>query len=194
MNRGMRSATRLLAAGGLLLLSASCAMDSRLVAAQSTVRYTRINMWYESPAKIFNLNYHRGAMISAGTRVKIVRVRRDHVVFNMENSDEKYVVYFLRAYAARDAGLLEFFESYFSESDPTGPGTSYDGFSAMEKDQIAKGEIAIGMSKGAVIMAYGYPPGHITPSLDRDAWKYWISRMKNLYINFKNNRVSHIGE
>lgn len=37
-----------------------------------------------------------------------------------------------------------------------------------------------GMRKEAVLMAYGYPPDHRTPSLDGDTWVYF----KGLYVPF----------
>jgi hypothetical protein len=51
---------------------------------------------------------------------------------------------------------------------------------------IKNGVMKLGMTKEQVIMARGYPPGHETPSLDLDTWKYWSSRMVTQSIVFDN--------
>lgn len=51
---------------------------------------------------------------------------------------------------------------------------------------IKNGVMRIGMTKEQVIMARGYPPGHETPSLDLDTWKYWSSRLVTQSVVFEN--------
>jgi len=54
-------------------------------------------------------------------------------------------------------------------------GGLYSKFNGEEKENIKKGTIAEGMSKEAVLMAYGYPPSHRTAALASDEWAYWIA-------------------
>ncbi len=54
---------------------------------------------------------------------------------------------------------------------------------------IKNGVMKFGMSKEQVIMARGYPPGHETPSLDLDTWKYWSSRLVTQSIVFENGML-----
>jgi len=50
------------------------------------------------------------------------------------------------------------------------------------------------MSREAVIISYGYPPAHQTPSLESNKWKYWKSRGTNFFVYFdKDGKVSKIG-
>lgn len=59
-----------------------------------------------------------------------------------------------------------------------------------ELQAIKEGKLVVGMSKAAVIMAYGYPPEHRTPSLESNTWIYWIDRFRNKAILFdENNRT-----
>ncbi|MBU4011616.1 MAG: hypothetical protein KJ882_12720, partial [Proteobacteria bacterium] len=59
-------------------------------------------------------------------------------------------------------------------------------------NNIKKGIVAIGMSKKAVIMAYGYPPTHKTPHLTSDVWQYWYARVNKVNVYFKNDKVFKI--
>ena len=48
------------------------------------------------------------------------------------------------------------------------------------------------MSKEAVLMSYGYPPSHMTPSTEGDVWKYWDHKFRAKLIYFRNNRVVEV--
>ena len=63
-------------------------------------------------------------------------------------------------------------------------GADYAKFSQMEKDNIKAGTLAVGMSKDAVIMAFGYPPTHRTKTLAESTWTYWKSKFINFEIQF----------
>jgi hypothetical protein len=89
--------------------------------------------------------------------------------------------------------IQDYFKQYFSEENPLGEGGPFQNISADEQTNIKKGKIAVGMSKAAVLMAYGYPPGHKTPSLEGDEWIYWKDRFVNEPVYFKDNKVSQIG-
>ena len=59
-----------------------------------------------------------------------------------------------------------------------------EGFSDAEKWAIRKGVLVSGMSKEAVVVSYGYPPSHQTPSLSANTWNYWASRMGRFLVTF----------
>jgi hypothetical protein len=40
------------------------------------------------------------------------------------------------------------------------------------------------MTKPGVVFALGYPPPHVTPSLEADRWTYWTNRFNKLAILF----------
>ena len=46
------------------------------------------------------------------------------------------------------------------------------------------------MSDEIILMAYGYPPAHRTPSLEADEWVYWLNRFVNQPVVLRNGRVS----
>ena len=66
---------------------------------------------------------------------------------------------------------------------------AFASLSAEEQKKVKAGEIEAGMSKAAVIMAYGYPPGHKTPSLKLDKWVYWINHFKTRTVYFAEDKV-----
>ncbi len=50
------------------------------------------------------------------------------------------------------------------------------------------------MSKEAVLVSYGPPPEHATPSLDNEKWKYWINKRKTKLVHFNvNNKTYNTG-
>ncbi|MBU1183380.1 MAG: hypothetical protein KKF00_14705, partial [Proteobacteria bacterium] len=61
-----------------------------------------------------------------------------------------------------------------------------------DRENIKKGIITLGMSKKAVLMAYGYPPTHKTPLLTSDIWHYWYARLHKVNVYFKDDKVFKI--
>ena len=58
------------------------------------------------------------------------------------------------------------------------------GMTDREIAAIQNGVLIEGMSKKAVIMSYGYPPEHRTPSLDNNDWTYWMNKRESKKICF----------
>jgi hypothetical protein len=59
-----------------------------------------------------------------------------------------------------------------------------EGLSDQEIDAIKNGVVIAGMSKRAVLISYGYPPEHKTPSLDSNSWLYWLGKTTRKEICF----------
>ena len=149
--------------------------------------YTAVNIWYEDAQKIFTTNFHKGAVLPLNTKVTILKYRKSGFVFQDESGMEYKLIY---AKKHSRKSWKEVFSDYFSEEK-----IDLGKFSAMERQNIEAGEIEVGMSKDAVLAAYGYPPSHMTPSLDGNAWKYWYSRAQNFFVYFDDEgRVKEIGD
>jgi hypothetical protein len=67
-------------------------------------------------------------------------------------------------------------------------------FSAAERDSILAGQVKKDMSKKAVLAAIGYPPQHVTPSLEGNDWTYWSNLFNRFVVKFKNGKVDSIVE
>jgi hypothetical protein len=56
-------------------------------------------------------------------------------------------------------------------------------------EAINKCDVIIGMTREEVLLARGYPPAHVNPSLDSDDWTYWRKRLSQTFIHFKEGKV-----
>lgn len=151
--------------------------------------HTRVNIWYEDVNNIPSTNYHSGDFIPANTKVTLMRITGSIIVIKDEY-DTRYTIVHNKGYV--HIPMEELFTRLFSKVPVMGAGTVHDSFAASEKENIKKGSIEEGMSKDAVIMAYGYPPTHKTASLDSNQWQYWNARLTRKIVYFRDNKVHKI--
>jgi hypothetical protein len=165
--------------------------------------YTAANIWYEKPGPIESTNFHRGVIIPIGTKVKIREMYdgssarnaldntvQEHYVRFDDEAGQSYQFVFKRKNAKRGSTIWDLFQQYFSKDDPMAPGGPFKSLSAEEQQAVIAGEVREGMSRSAVLMAYGYPPGSKTPILDADEWVYWDSRRKLRTVAFEDGQVA----
>lgn len=152
--------------------------------------YTKVNIWYERPNHILSTNYHRGNILPIGTKVKIHSIKDRKIQFTPEGSGQLFTIINHKKTSILNTDQL--FNRYFSLKQIQLSAGDYNQASAADIENIKKGIITIGMSKKAVIMAYGYPPTHKTPLLSSDAWRYWYARMHKVNVFFKNDKVFKI--
>jgi hypothetical protein len=150
------------------------------------VYYTAVNIWYEKPREIPTTNYHRGTIIPVNTKATITEYNTKEVTFKTENNVEYTLVYVAR-HSIKP--MSDLFNQYFSEKE-----IALDRFTEEEQKYIKKGDVTSGMSKEAVLAAFGYPPAHATASIDANQWKYWENRFTNFLVTFNNNTVTDIGD
>jgi hypothetical protein len=165
--------------------------------------YTTANIWTEKRGQIESTNYHKGAILPIGTKVIIAEVFDGTTtlenplgapVFERfirfdDETGQSYTLLFMPRHASEGMTVWDLFRQYFSENSPMGEGGAFWSLTAEEQKSVMAGEIAVGMSKTAVVMAYGYPPGHRTPSLKLDKWTYWENRFKTRTVNFSDDKV-----
>lgn len=172
---------------------------------EGKIFYTTTNIWYENNNSIESTNYHRGLILPIGTKVKITTVwdetkpfagvtaldqeRLSIYIQFKDESDKSYKIIFLSRHAAAGSTVWDLFKQYFSQNDPMAEGGAFSSLTSEEQKMVRAGKIAPGMSKKAVIMAYGYPPGHKTPSLQLDKWIYWENLFKTRAVYFKDDSV-----
>ena len=154
--------------------------------------YTRINIWFEVPSNFLSTNFHKGVVIPIGTKVKIRSYGGINIKFVTENDGATYTLIHARKHS--NIKLKELFHRYFSEENVMAEGGEFSKLTKDEQENIKEGEIAEGMSKEAVLMAYGYPPTHKTPDLTSNVWTYWKSRAEKILVHFKDGVVENITE
>lgn len=152
--------------------------------------YTTVNIWYEHPQETLSTNYHAGTIIPAGSKVRIIRVTGETISFEALNTSAEYRLVHVKRHSI--ITMEEYFNWHFSRTDPLGDDGKFASFTDLEKKHVKAGTLAKGMSKDAVVMAYGYPPTHETPSLKSSSWQYWTRRFDTLVVRFEGDRVSEI--
>jgi hypothetical protein len=154
--------------------------------------YTKVNIWYEKPEEISTTNYHKGAMLPVGSLVEIMGWEDEEIRFYDLKTGTKFRLVQVKKYMA--ITLDELFARYFSK-DSVLESAIYANLTPMEKENIRVGSLAVGMSRDAVIMAYGYPPTHRTATLEAATWTFWKSRFSDFQIRFDDKgKVSFIEE
>jgi hypothetical protein len=150
--------------------------------------YVQTNIWYDKPMKILATNYHVGSMIAPGTKVTIEEIDEERIVFKDDAGTKYRIVIELKHNNVPGPKLAE---RLFSADDPMAG--RFKNFTKEEQDNIKAGYVVKGMSKEAVLMAYGYPPTIRTPNIESNIWTYWKNRWVTQIIRFDDKgKVSDI--
>ena len=177
-----------------ILISSTVLADNPETKTENTlagkIYYTSVNIWYENPDKIPSTNYHKGTKLPIGTKVKIISVEDRKIQFVPVDTTVTFTIVQKRKHTR--IKLKELFDRYFSKNDILEQEGYFHNLTEKEKECVNNGTISPGISKVAVIMAYGYPPSHKTPLLSSDLWHYWHSLFKMVDVHFKNNKVYKI--
>lgn len=152
--------------------------------------YVQTNMWYENPQKIVATNYHVGTMLAPGTKVTIDEVEDESIRFKDANGTKYRIVIVVKHNNVLGPALVQ---RLFGADDPMATDGRFQKFTKEEQDNIRAGYVVKGMSKEAVLMAYGYPPTIRTASTELNIWTYWKNRWVTQIIRFDDkNRVADI--
>lgn len=137
--------------------------------------YTSCNLWYENPAKMSCVNYQVGAFIPAGSEVRNVAVesgRRSGIAFTVAATGVAHRIEFSTKYFP--GKTVEAYRDQLFTAKPLAELTAK--FTDQEKECVRTGSVVAGISKEAVLVAYGLPPEHQTPQLSAAVWHYWSNR------------------
>ncbi len=175
----------------LTLLIAACSnseirKDSPASTLLGNDAYLKVNIWYEHPLKILSTNYHKGVMLKIGDKFKIIDVSGKKIIFSDENGIE-YAIIYNRGHTL--VSMADLFSRTFGKVSVLEPGGAFSKFSEMEQQNIRQGKVAKGMSKNAVVMAFGYPPEHRTSTRKADVWTYWRNRFVTNSVTFEDDKV-----
>jgi len=146
--------------------------------------YTAFNVWYEKPSRVTCINYQRGTMIPAGTAISDVVINKNTLSFKVAETGVKISIAFNPKYHSQDITVETLKERLVTTK-------TFDQLTAelkpYEKEAIRQGIVIKGMSRKAVLTAFGYPPEHKTPSLDDDKWMFWKNRFVIVTVPFDAN-------
>ena len=150
--------------------------------------FLKVNVWYEplKEKKIFSTNYHKSIMLKVGEKFNIIDLAGKDIIFSDKNGVEYAIIHHTKY---SPISLAELFDRYFSKTSVMAPGGAFTKFTKEEQKNIRNGRIVKGMSKDAVLMSYGYPPGHATPTLENDHWTYWENRWASKIATFEKGKL-----
>ena len=196
----------------VMLLLATTAVAETQEAATTGQQYTAFNIWVLSKSQRHNqrfINYKvRGsAILPAGTPVFNVEALTSpqgggfistddssfpgpHVAFETKDGQRFEILFKGKWHPGKS---LEDYKNYLISDKNFEQLT--EGLSEQEIDAIRKGVVIAGMSKRAVLISYGYPPEHKTPSLDDASWLYWLGKTTKKEICFDSEgRAARCGQ
>lgn len=141
--------------------------------------YTAHNIWYDNKDEIFQINYHKGKILPFGTEVKILETTGDDIVFQDVKTGETYRVFFTGKFmiAKTEYHIKILFTTKNAEELASG-------IKPEVLEKIKAGTVEKGMGKQEVILAYGYPSMHRTPSVNEDTWIYFDDAAKKKRVIF----------
>ena len=154
--------------------------------AQEIQQYTAYNIWRLRTYLMRCINYKYGNnFIPAGTKVNDVKIDEDasgqtRISFVTVNDGRKYGIYFTRRW--HPGHSIKDYKNYMFTTKTFDELTA--GMTDREINAIKNGIIVDGMSKEAVLVAYGRPPEHKTSSLERNIWYYWLNKFRHLEVCF----------
>ena len=129
----------------------------------------------------FTTNYHASELIPINSEIRLLDINNRQLRIDIKGVSRAYI-YNDIMYSNQTIGAI--FQRTLSETP-----ISLDGLTPLERENVETGKIAPGMTKRAVIMAYGYPPYFKTESIQENEWIYWITRSTKIRVKFTDNGI-----
>lgn len=156
--------------------------EQQTLVKNQTELYTQSSMWVEKN-RVYGTNFSKGLHIPVNTKVKILAINAKVIKFEYLGTQVHY--YITEKHTKIDAQKT--LDRVFSTKE-----VNLSKFLKSEKKNILEGKVEKGMSKEAVLVARGYPPMHVTSSLEENLWKFWRHRFSTANVIFKDNKVVEI--
>ena len=167
-------------------LAAILAFAGANAASAADKLYTAYNIWFEQPTKVYSTNYERGNILPAGSEVKDVKRSSEKLEFTDVNLGIRFTFEFVGKHHPGLTGE-QWMARFLTTRDFA---ALSEGLTAAEIKAIKAGEVKIGMSKKAVLLAAGYPPEVGTATTKLDTWRYWRHRFGSYPVQFSDGKVS----
>ena len=155
-----------------------------------TKYYLAHNIWTNGRHKISSINYQHGTVLPFGTEVKILEVTPDSVQFQVAPAGPKYTIKYYEKYA------MEPIQGYLKKLITTKNREELlKDVSPKFTDAALRGEVLPGMTRQEVILTYGPPSPHRTPSQMNPTWVYWLRRWPvsvSSRVIFKGDKVLQV--
>ena len=186
----MKLFVRAMTLAAALLLLSGCARElivsEVLQIPEHAVIRTAYNLWYEDPMKMDTINTQKGRILPFGTPVEITKATDAEILFRTADG-QKFRIEFEPHYRLQSPE--EYMRDLFTihtESELKA------GFDTLTYEKIRRGVVEKGMSKAAVIRAYGPPCAFRTASQSSATWLYPAAYLEYKRIIFKNGKILDI--
>ena len=151
------------------------------------VVYTLVNLHPDETRKrLYSVNYQQAGLLPRCTRVKIESVSSNEMKFLAVDGGREYAYIFHNS--MRDS-VPKHLDKYFGTSCDK---SKVQKMSKIDQEGIKTGQATEGMTKQGVILAIGYPPEHVTPTTEGNAWRYWKNRFGTMVVHFADGKVVRI--
>lgn len=156
------------------------------LADDSNKSYYAQHTFYVFKDRYDSTNYHTDTLVPINTEIKVT---------DMNGKAMKFVIPSMGDLEISFKNIKKYSKMDMEGSKNRLLGTKKVDLSKYSKkiqDAINNGEILTGMTKQEVLLAYGYPPAHVTPNTESNQWTYWKTRWNKMIVYFKDNKVDRI--
>ena len=172
----------------IAILSSSCETfnnSQAFLPEMGTTLYLSQNFCYTRSDRVYAINYKNGIMIPAGSQVTNITYSSRRIYFTLVDTSQNITMRYRQKY--QRIPVNQFVARLFTNKKLP---ELTSGFTKSEKDFVKTGVLRKGISKKAVLVGYGYPPAHRTPSLKSNVWTYWLTVHRQQQLIFdKNNKL-----
>lgn len=172
----------------LFMLCAGCArkiiVPEVLQLPEGSKVYTAYNIWYENPTDISCMNYQKGKLLTFGTEVEIIGADDTSISFKDKKTNKKFTIRYTETWMMMP--MENFIKRLLTTKDRK---ALTEDMKQVIVEKISRGVVEEGMTRKEVLLAYGYPVAHRTPSLEEDTWIYWSDKLSSIRVVFKNEKV-----
>lgn len=131
----------------------------------------------EISRRLYAVNYQQMGLIPVCSPVTLLELSPERLLFRVEATGETYEY---RDHDAATESFRDHLARYFGETCPA----ALRSLDEIDQRGVRLGKPLEGMSKQGVLLAMGYPPPHVNPSLSSNRWIYWTARFTKLAVVF----------
>jgi len=148
--------------------------------------YFAQHSFYLYKNKHVTTNYHTGILVPINSPIKITDMGRKKIKIELPALGGLKAT-IINAKKHSQKNMQEIKERMF--------GTDKVDISKASKsvqEAIENGQVVEGMTKEETLLAYGYPPAHVTPTTEVNQWTYWVNKWNRIILSFKDNKIKEI--
>ena len=147
---------------------------------ENDIIYTQSNIFYSDPENISCLNFLQKKFIPYGTAVTVIECNEQKLSFKTTGSDVIYTIKFTKG--ERMASMANYVRSIFGFSDRK---AISEQIRPEFLDKVQAGEIAVGMTKAEIAVAWGKVPPIHTPDEKNITWIYMYNHHDLIRLIFR---------